>query len=170
MKQKTELTESMEDYLETILDLEKTNKVARVKDIAQKMGIQRGSVTGALKILNTKGLINYQPYSFITLTDEGIRIARKITRRHTILKDFLLRVIQLDPEKAETTACRMEHTVDDKSVNKLVRFIEFIDNCPRTGEDWINSFVTYCSSKNHDWENCNECIEACKTRHENRSV
>jgi DtxR family Mn-dependent transcriptional regulator len=89
IEKKAVLSESLEDYLETILDLEKTNKVARVKDIAEKMGVLRGSVTGALKNLAEKKLINYEPYSFITLTRKGATIAREITRRHEVLKDFL---------------------------------------------------------------------------------
>jgi Mn-dependent DtxR family transcriptional regulator len=60
IEKKAVLSESLEDYLETILDLEKTNKVARVKDIAEKMGVLRGSVTGALKNLAEKKLINYK--------------------------------------------------------------------------------------------------------------
>ena len=49
MEEDPKLSESLEDYLEVILDLEETHKVARAKDIAEKLGIQRGSVTGALK-------------------------------------------------------------------------------------------------------------------------
>lgn len=162
MKSTTVLTESLEDYLEVILELEKTNKVARVKDIAEKLNIQRGSVTGAVKLLHKKELINYQPYSFITLTKKGRTIAKKITYRHHILKDFLLRVVQLEPENAEATACKMEHTIDDNSFEKFIQFIQFIDNCPRTGEDWINSFVTYCSLKQNEHKRCSECIDKCK--------
>ena len=94
------LSESLENYLEIILDLEKTQKVARVKDIAQKMGVLRGTVTGALKNLSEKGLINYEPYSFITLTKNGTAIAREITRRHEIIKKFLENVLLLDSQKA----------------------------------------------------------------------
>jgi DtxR family Mn-dependent transcriptional regulator len=75
-KRSLSLSENLEDYLETILSLEKTNKVARVKDIAEKMGVLRGSVTGALKSLVEKGFINYEPYSYITLTKKGAAIAR----------------------------------------------------------------------------------------------
>ncbi|MDM8552867.1 metal-dependent transcriptional regulator, partial [Desulfobacterales bacterium HSG2] len=116
-----EFSESVEDYLETILDLEKTNKVARAKDIAERMGFRQGSVTGALKNMAEKGLINYEPYSFITLTRKGTKIAREITRRHTVLKDFLFRVLQLDVKKADAVACRMEHDIDKASVDKLVQ-------------------------------------------------
>ena len=169
MKKKDTLSESLEDYLETILELEKINKVARVKDIAEKLDIQRGSVTGALKLLGEKGLINYEPYSYITLTDEGIAIAQKITRRHNILKDFLTRIVQLTPEKSDIMACRMEHTVDETSMTRIVQFIEFIDNCPRTGSEWIDAFINYCSNRKPEFEKCKVCIEKCRDNHEKKA-
>ena len=57
MSKRIDLSENMENYLEAILDLEKTNKVARAKDIAEKLGLQKGSVSGALKVLKEKSLI-----------------------------------------------------------------------------------------------------------------
>jgi DtxR family Mn-dependent transcriptional regulator len=117
---KTGLSESLEDYLEIILALEKTNKVARVKDIAEEMGVLRGTVTVALKTLGEKGLIHYKPYSFITLTRKGATVAKKITRRHSIIKDFLVNVLQIDDETAEANACRMEHAMDQAAVERLV--------------------------------------------------
>jgi DtxR family transcriptional regulator, Mn-dependent transcriptional regulator len=165
MGEDPKLSESMEDYLEVILDLEETNKVARAKDIAEKLGIQRGSVTGALKSLEEKNLINYSPYSFITLTDTGARIAKIIARRHQVLKDFLVKVLQLDPESAEVTACRMEHTVDEAAIERLVLFVEYLNNCPRTGPDWIQSFINHCKSIGKSWEDCKSCIDTCKARH-----
>ncbi len=93
MKENIGLSESLEDYLEVILKLEQAQKVARAKDIAEKMNVQRGSVTGALKNLKEKKLINYEPYSFITLTPKGKKLAREITRRHAVLKDFLFNVL-----------------------------------------------------------------------------
>jgi DtxR family Mn-dependent transcriptional regulator len=144
-KNKMGLSESLEDYLEIILALEKTNKVARVKDIAEKMGVLRASVTGALKNLAEKGLINYKPYSFITLTRKGATIAKDITRRHSVIKDFLQNVLLLNAESAEKNACRMEHAMDKVAVNRLVKFLEYIHDCPRTGDDWLNAFVNYYS-------------------------
>jgi len=166
MNKKDALTESLEDYLETILELEIKNKVARVKDIADKLDIQRCSVSGALKILAEKGLINYEPYSYITLTDNGICVAKKIKHRHNILKDFLSRIVQLSSENADALACRMEHAVDEISMERIVQFIKFIDNCPRTGSEWIDSFINYCSENEPEWEQCKTCIEKCKDYHE----
>lgn len=166
MKIDIKLSESLEDYLEVILNLEQAKKVARAKDIADKMGVQRGSVTSALKSLKNKKLINYEPYSFITLTSKGKTLAQEITRRHRILRDFLLNVLQVDEETAESTACRMEHAIDSKSLEMLLSFFDYIYECPRTGKDWIQAFLNFCSAGKQDWEKCEQCIEDCKTRHQ----
>ena len=166
MKKNTELSESLEDYLEVILDLEQENKVARAKDIAQKLGIQPGSVTGGLKSLVEKNLINYEPYSYITLTTEGAKIAKAITRRHRVLKDFLLKVLQLDEQTAEAAACRMEHAVDEISVERLVDFVEYLFECPRAGGAWIEAFVDYTRTGKKSWEKCAACLDDCIERHQ----
>lgn len=162
----SDLSESMENYLEVILALEKETKVARAKDIAERLQVQRGSVTGALKSLSEKGLINYAPYSFITLTTEGKRIAREITHRHHVLKDFLLNVLQIDPKTAEDNACRMEHAIDKKTIDRLILFIEYIHVCPRAGEDWLKSFFNYCEKDNNERAECSRCIADLKTLNE----
>ena len=166
MKKNSRLSENMENYLETILALEKVNKVARAKDIAEKLGVQRGSVTGALKRLEEMGLINYEPYSYITLSPKGMRIARDISVRHTGLKDFLHKVLQVDEETADETACKMEHAIDPVSMDKLMCFIDYVHNCPRAGQDWLKSFNEYCSSKDLEMKKCDQCISNCQKAHQ----
>ena len=170
MGKQTALSESLEDYLETILDLEREQKVARVKDIADKLGVLRGTVSGTLKTLAEKNLINYEPYSFITLTKEGARIAKEINRRHAVIKDFLQNVLLMDDQKADENACRMEHAMDKEAIDRLVQFIDYIQYCPRTGQDWIDAFVNYFTRNQHQTEDCRRCLEDCVTRfRENRS-
>lgn len=156
------ISESMENYLETILELEETHRVARGKDIADKLGIQRGSVTGALKSLEAKGLIDYEPYGYIILTRKGRKIAEEVSRKHRVLKDFLLNVLKIDPDTAEDTACRMEHAIDKKTLERLVCFIEYVHQCPRAGDDWIRSFVNFCESDGKDPIKCEKCIHELK--------
>ncbi len=163
MAGKINLSESLEDYLEIILELQNEHQVARSKDIAQKLDIKRGSVTGALKNLAKKELINYEPYGFITLTSSGKKIAEDITYRHSVIKDFLHRILQSNPKNAESTACKIEHAMDRKSFDMLVKFIKFIDNCPKTGENWIQSFVEYCSNEDPEIKKCKACITKCET-------
>jgi DtxR family Mn-dependent transcriptional regulator len=166
MSTRHNLSESLENYLEIILKLEETNKVARAKEIAEHLDIQRGSVTGGLKALSEKGYINYQPYSYITLTDRGKRIAEDIAYRHRVIKDFLLKVLRIQEEVAEDTACRMEHAIDGQTIERLVCFIEYIFTCPRAGKDWIQSFINFCSTDELNRKNCALCIEKLKSTHQ----
>lgn len=168
MEKQKDLTESMENYLEVILDLENKHKVARAKDIADKLMIQPGSVSGALKKLEEKGLINYAPYSYISLTEKGKKTARDIVHRHQVLKDFLLNVLQVRPNIAEETACRMEHVIDKTSLERMVHFIEYIHICPRAGEKWLASFRNYCKTLEHDKHKCELCIDELKTGHQDK--
>ena len=159
------LTESMENYLETILALEEDHKVARAKEIADKLKIQRGSVTGGLKTLAEKGLINYEPYSYITLTPEGKKIAKEVARRHAVLRDFLEGILRVDPKAAEENACRMEHAISGAVLERLVCFIDYIHTCPRAGDQWIEAFVEYCRSDSFSERKCETCIQDWKAAH-----
>jgi DtxR family transcriptional regulator, Mn-dependent transcriptional regulator len=157
------LSESLENYLEVILELERTQKVARAKEIADRLQIQPGSVTGALKNLGEKGYVHYEPYSYITLTPKGRRWAEEITYRHRALSNFLLNVLQIDPATAEETACRMEHAIDRQTIDRLVRFIDFIFTCPRAGEQWIQSFADFCTAGRSEKPDCVPCIQSIQT-------
>jgi DtxR family Mn-dependent transcriptional regulator len=163
-----ELTPSLEDYLERIFQLEtKQNRGARPSEIADSLGVQRASVTGAMRSLADKGLINYQPYSAVTLTPEGFRVAAKIVHRHKVLSEFLDKVLGLPVEAAEENACRMEHHIDDQAMEKLISFIQFIQACPRTGNDWLKAFSRQCI-EHGKCENCEACIESCLASYRKR--
>jgi DtxR family transcriptional regulator, Mn-dependent transcriptional regulator len=157
------LSASLEDYLEVIFHLEQSNRVARAKDIADQMSVQRASVTGALKALSGRGLINYSPYSFITLTPSGRDIAREVIRRHKTLKEFFMNTLQLGPEDAEANACRIEHAIDPTAMERLVRFVEFMSICPRTGTDWFDAFARFCKL-GLQTSDCQACLRLCAER------
>ena len=157
------LSASLEDYLEVIFHLEQSNRVARAKDIADQMNVQRASVTGALKALAGRGLINYSPYSFITLTTSGRDIAREVIRRHGVLKEFFMNTLQLGPEDAEANACRIEHAIDPTAIERLVRFLEFMSICPRTGTDWFDAFARFCKLGLRT-SDCQACLKLCAER------
>jgi DtxR family Mn-dependent transcriptional regulator len=84
-----------------------------------------------------------------------------------VLKDFMLKVLQVYAETADATACRLEHGIDAASMDRLVRFIEYIYQCPRTGTQWLQSFLEHCSADKLDWEKCGRCLDECKARHQN---
>lgn len=159
MERSQQLSASLEDYLEAIFWIIQSKGAARAKDIAAKLSVKASSVTGALQALSEKKYVNYAPYDVITLTLEGADIAEKIVRRHQILKDFFAKVLAVDEDIADEGACKLEHSIPRPIVERLVEFMEFIEVCPRSGKDWVQSFVEYCTAnEKHD---CDKCIDTC---------
>lgn len=140
----TGMTASQEDYLETIYHITAEKQAARAKDIAKAMKVKASSVTGALRLLADKGLVNYAPYDVITLTPEGAQLAEEVVRRHEVLDDFFSRILGVDAGDAETAACEMEHTLPQSVLDRLIQFVQFLDLCPRAGVDWLEAFRAYC--------------------------
>src|SRR6056297_1675065 len=101
----------MEDYLETIFDLDQEKKVVRVKDIAKRLEVRMPTVTSMLKTLSKRGLVHYEKYEYVDLTAEGLDIGREVQRRHEILFKFLTNILKIKVDTANEEACKMEHTL-----------------------------------------------------------
>lgn len=127
-----QLSASLEDYLETIYIIAKQKGAARPKDIADRLNVRAASVTGALKTLAEKKLVNYAPYDVVTLTDAGKSIAKKISGKHEALLRFFTNVLGIPSEDADDIACKMEHIIPDPVMERFVRFAEFAENCPHS--------------------------------------
>jgi DtxR family Mn-dependent transcriptional regulator len=140
----------MEDYLESILELEQSKQYARVKDIAQKMHVKLPTVTSMLNTLQKRSLVSHGKYEYVTLTRKGREIASEILRRHTILKKFLTDILNIDAATADEDACRMEHAVSPDTLERIVKFMEFIEACPRGGVDLLKNFDSYSRHEHSD--------------------
>lgn len=151
------LSASLEDYLETIFTISRAKGAARPKDIADQMGVRAASVTGALKNLASKGLINYAPYDVVTLTDEGLQIADTISQKHNALLQFFTDVLDIEPAEIEEFACKMEHIIPDHILERFVEFAGFVNKCPNRGAIWREGAHGYfCKTRGVDpqCENC----------------
>ncbi|MEA1968712.1 MAG: metal-dependent transcriptional regulator [Thermodesulfobacteriota bacterium] len=158
---KNVLTASLEDYLETIYHIIEDKQAARVKEIAKRLEVNNSSVTGALKSLAKKGYLNYAPYDVITLTEAGEKTALDVIRRHEILKKFILEILCIDDvDQADEAACRMEHAVTPEVLERIVRFVEFAEICPRSGEEWVKGFRRFCEN-DFSMEECHQGAEKC---------
>jgi DtxR family Mn-dependent transcriptional regulator len=131
-----QLSASLEDYLETIYHIVQDKQAARAKDIVERMGVHNSSVTQALRSLSDKGLVNYAPYDLVTLTDEGLGVARDVVDRHRSLRSFLMEVLGLDEERAEADACRMEHDISEEALDRLRRLMEYRREHPEDVVTW----------------------------------
>jgi len=154
------LTASLEDYLEAIFHVVAEKGAARAKDISKRMKVNSSSVTGALRALAERELVNYAPYDLVTLTPKGTGVAKDVIRRHEVLRDFFVKVLAVDEAEGEEGACKMEHAVSRNILERLVQYIDFLESCPRAGSKWIRGFGHYCNV-GENAEDCEQCIALC---------
>lgn len=145
MPKRMQVSASLEDYLEAIYHTVGAKGAARAKDIVLRMGVNNSSVTQALRSLAEKDLVNYAPYDVITLTEAGQRIALDVVQRHTILREFLGKVLGLPPDEADAGACRMEHAISGDILDRLVKFVEYFENCPMNDVRWDDAVGFFCA-------------------------
>ena len=113
-----ELGESAEDYLEAMLVLKEQNGYIRSVDIAEHLGVTKPSVSNAIKRLREKGYIEMNSSNFITLTDTGLAIAKKVYTRHKTLTDLFVS-LGVDEKTAASDACRVEHVISESTFKAL---------------------------------------------------
>jgi DtxR family Mn-dependent transcriptional regulator len=157
-KTKKRLSPSLEDYLEAVLELVRSGKVARVRDIAKRLHVGMPSVSVAMRGLAGRGLVNYDPYQVVTLTEQGQRLGRAIDHRHQVLGEFFGRVLGLEDAVAQANACRIEHAIDPSVLDRLQRLSEFIQACPKVGRQWLNVVQTRGAAAILPQGDCAKCL------------
>ena len=134
---KTEkLSSSLEDYLEAIYLISSEKGAARPKDVADHLSVANSSTTAALHLLKKRELINHKPYDIITLTPKGKKIAIKIAHKHEILTHFFTKILAIDNKTADECACKIEHAIPDKVLERFIEFINFEEENSTT--EWID--------------------------------
>ena len=111
------LQESGEMYLETVYVLSK-NGVVRSLDVAEYMGFSKPSVSRAVGLLKQGGYLLMDKDGYLTLTESGLDVAKKIYERHTLLAKVLVRLC-VDEKTATEDACKMEHDISDESFSAI---------------------------------------------------
>lgn len=117
------ISRSLEEYLKCMYILKQQNDNIRVTDIAEKMNCTKPSVNKAINNLKENGLVNYESYGKIELTDAGEDLAKKIIETYDIVYLFLKDVLGLDEEEAESEAENIKSSINDNTINKLARYV-----------------------------------------------
>ncbi len=137
---KTQFDTTTQEYIEIIHELQKNYHVARVKDIAEKRGVTRSSVSTALNLLKKKKLIVHENYGQVQLTQEGQRLGQELEKCHNTIKHFLIQILGVNANQAELDACKMEHYMSALTVKKLLKFVRLVEECPFGSPRCIDSF------------------------------
>ena len=132
-------TGNREDYLLRILRITGGEGIAKTNDIAALMNVSAASVTEMLRILANEGLITYERYRGVSLTEAGLAQAKRIRDKHQIAERFLMEVLDKDPGEAHEEACKMEHILSDESAKKMCRIVgpAEMSECEVCGTDCV---------------------------------
>lgn len=115
--------ESVQDYLETILQLSRKLSAVRSIDIAHELNYSKPSVSVAMKNLKAKEYITVSEEGYITLTPSGLKVAQSVLERHTILSNWLISM-GVTPEVALEDACKMEHDMSEESFDAIKKYLQ----------------------------------------------
>lgn len=150
------LTQSLEDYLEAIWVTSLNEKVVRVKDIVKRLNVKTASVVGALKILADKELVIHERYGYVELTQQGMDRAKKIYEKHKTLTKFFHEILGIEFESAVKDACQVEHYIHKDTMERIVKFIKFIETCPEGEPLWLPRFRYFVRHGEHLEKCCRE--------------
>lgn len=122
------ISKALEEYLKTMYILKKQNDNIRVTDIANKMNCTKPSVNKAINNLKNDGLVNYESYGKIELTEEGEELAKKILEAYDIVYLFLKDVLNLNEIEAKQEAENIKSAINDNTINQLAKYVHKVLN------------------------------------------
>ena len=131
-----DLSASLEDYLEIICNLLESSNSVKAVEIAKKLNISRASVSEALSKLVEKDLINYEGHKGITITEKGLKQAKRVIQKHNTLTNFFEITLGIDKRTAEINACKIEHVISEDVFDRIEEFQAFCEN----NKKFINNF------------------------------
>ena len=115
--------ESTENYLASILDIQKNNGKCFSVDIAHDLQVSKASVSVAMKKLKEEGMVSFGEDHELILSEEGRKIAKEVLSKRKILKEALM-AIGVCEKNAEADAHQIEHSISDETSRKLYRYLK----------------------------------------------
>ena len=119
-----------EEYLECIYRLQEKSEVARTSEIVKWLKVAPGTVTNTVERLEKKGLLTHEPYRGTKLTEEGIKIALRVIRKHRLSERLLTDILHVEWDKVHKAACELEHGITDDIIKNLEKALGHPKTCP----------------------------------------
>ncbi len=150
MSNNEKLSANIEEYLEAIYKISQSEKTVKTSRISKNLGITPASVSEMLKKLEKMDYVDYSQYKGVKLTENGLIVAKRITRKHRLLERFLHDILKLKDHFLHDQACEMEHSLSDDAERALCHVLDHPDKCPG------DSVIPACDLK---FTTCEECMK-----------
>jgi DtxR family Mn-dependent transcriptional regulator len=136
------ITARIEDYLEEMFLLEGTGGEVTVTDLAERLGITKGTVTVTVQKMVEAGMLNHERYGSLHLTREGRLKGLLVYRRHEGLRAFFHELLGVDRDRSSEMACSMEHYMDTLTDGRLYAMLEFFRRARADKEPWVDELFS----------------------------
>ncbi len=130
-------TPSKEDYMEAIWSLIQDKGYARTVDVADRLGVNSASVSKMIQRLDGDGLLVYERYRGLNLTDEGYKLGQQLSIRHHTLEKFFQHLGMNQPDEVYETVEGIEHYVNANVYRRIDSLVNYIEQHP----DWWQHFI-----------------------------
>lgn len=155
------VTHSAAHHLVAIDGLQQEYGYARVSDVARKLGITRGSVSITLKSLKARGLVETDARGFLLLTREGTRIVRGVSARRSVMNKLFRDLLGVDEQQASVDACKIEHLVSGKTVQRITRLLRFMESDRAEARAFREALAHFGDHCGRDPSECALCAYDC---------
>ena len=143
------LTQSLEDYIEAIYVISLKSKVTRVKEIAKFLDVKTPSVVDAVGKLTERGFVIHEKYGYLELTDKGYKLGKEVNDKHEKIYKFFNEVLGVSDSVSKKDACNMEHYISKETMDRMIKFIRFVNTCPEGYPEWLKNFNYYAKHGKH---------------------
>lgn len=116
-----EITTAMEDYLEMIYRFHSEGNMIRINSLAQHLHVKPSSASKMADNLKSNGLVSFEKYGAITLTEKGIALGQYLLFRHNVLNRFFCFLNQSQEEIKLVE--KVEHFIDSRTISNLEKFL-----------------------------------------------
>ena len=113
------LTQSMENYLKAIFEIEERAEWATTSAIAERMSLAAPSVTAMVKRLAELRLVTYEPYQGAKLTRSGEMAAAEIVRHHRLIEKYLAEALGVPWDRVHEEAEKLEHVISEDLEDRI---------------------------------------------------
>jgi DtxR family Mn-dependent transcriptional regulator len=155
------LTHSAAHYLMAIKNLLTERGYARVTDVARELNITRGSCSISLKPLKQRGLVTVDENKFLSLSEEGRRLAELVERNDEVLQSFMTDVLGIDKDQAEIDACKIEHLLSIETSVKMAEFLKFIGRNQTVTKNFLKALREHRPECKENTAACDLCDTHC---------
>ena len=118
----TRVTSSMEDYLEMIYRLYQEGQPVRIKELAGRLHVKPSSASKMTGNLKKQGLVAFEKYGTVSLTEDGLRLGEYLLFRHQVLHRFFCYVNQSTDELEQVE--KVEHFMEPKTVYNIQKWLD----------------------------------------------